>query len=125
MLVFLTALMVLIPAIAIAYPFIRKTPAAKIHHVDNSTFSQLETNWEAALNGLRSVELEWDLGNLDESDYQWLRDQYLTDGALVIKAMELDYEQEQILLSEMQQEIQQAQIPVEDPENIPHQEPGR
>ncbi len=40
------------------------------------------------MDGLKNTELDWSIGNLTEDDYQLLREQYMTDAALALKAME-------------------------------------
>ena len=123
-LVLIGALLVLIPAIAIAYPFVRRRHGAEMPEDERSTAERLQTRWETALAGLKSAELEWAIGNLAESDYRWLRERYMTDAALVMKAMELEEQQEQGLLTTMRKEVQQARGHVDGSGSIQRPEPA-
>ena len=108
MLVLVAVLMALVPAIAILYPFLRKPDAVAVMDDESSTGAELSRQWEAALAGLKNTELERALGNLTEEDYRWLTDQYKTDAALVMKAMELEEQQEDELLSGIEHEVRQV-----------------
>jgi hypothetical protein len=105
MLVLLAVLLALIPAIAILYPFLRKPGGWQLLDDEGSTSSELSRRWEAAVTGLRNTELDRAIGNLADTDYRWLREQYMTDAALVMKAMELEEEQERDLLSTIEEEV--------------------
>ena len=124
MLVLIAALLVLIPAVAIAYPFVRRPHRADMPDDERSTADRLQARWETALAGLKTAELEWTIGNLAESDYRWLREQYMTDAALVMKAMELEEQQEQGLLATMRKEVQQARSQVDGGGSIQRREPA-
>ena len=64
--------------------------------------------WDAALAGLRSTELEHAVGNLTDEDYGWLREQYMTEAALVMKAFELEESQQRALMSRIEDEVQRT-----------------
>ena len=110
MLVFIVLLLALVPAVAIAYPLLRRSRASDLPEDESSPQAELSRRWDAALAGLRNTELESALGNLAPEDYRWLREQYLTEAALVIKSMELEEEQEQELLSTVERDIQQVRL---------------
>ena len=110
MLVFIALILALIPAIAILYPFLRRLGRHERLQDESSPQAELGRRWDAALAGLKNAELELAIGNLSDQDYRWLREQYMTDAALVMKAMELEEEQEQELLSTIDREVQAARL---------------
>lgn len=110
MLVLIALLLALIPAVAILYPFLRGMGRAETAEDEGSTHAELSRRWEAALAGLKSTELEWAIGNLSRQDYSWFREQYMTEAALVMKAMELEEEQEKELMSNVRREVRQVRV---------------
>lgn len=108
MLILITILLALIPIAAILYPFLKSEIGNEWLDDESSPQMELERRWDAALSGLRSAELEYSIGNLDEEDYQWLRQQYMREAAGVMRAMELEEEQEEELLTGIEKEIQQV-----------------
>ena len=108
MLVLIAVLLVILPAAAVLYPFLRKPDPASIFEDEGSTYAELSRRWDAAVAGLRNTELDQAIGNLDEPDYLWLREQYMTDAALVIKAMELEDQQVQELLATVEEEVKRV-----------------
>ena len=99
MLVLIGVLLALIPLAAIAYPFLRGRGDAFVAEDESSTYSELSRRWEEAVTGIKGAELERAIGNLDEADYARLREQYMTEAASVMKAMDLEEQQEQELLA--------------------------
>ena len=112
MLILIALFLTLIPAVAILYPFLRGPGRADLREEENSPRAELSRRWDTALAGLRNTELERALGNLAEEDYEWLRDQYMTEAALVMKVMELEEGQERELKSAIQCEAQQVRLRV-------------
>lgn len=110
MLILFAVLLALVPAVAILYPFLRRSGASDLLEDESSSQAELARRWEAAIAGLRSAELEHAIGNLSEEDYRWLREQYMTEAAVVMKAMELEEEQERELLASIQREVQQVRL---------------
>ena len=55
-----------------------------------------------AVAGLHNTELEFSLGNLTKDDYNWLREQYMTEAAVVLKAMELEEHQAQEMMANVE-----------------------
>ena len=110
MLVLIAVLLALIPAVAILYPFLRRLGQSELLEDESSPQAELARRWDAALAGLKNAELERAIGNLSDQDYRWIREQYMTDAALVMKAMELEEEQEKELLSTIDREVQAARI---------------
>lgn len=108
MLVLIAVLLALIPAAAILYPFLRNPDTASVLADESSTQSELARRWEVAVAGLKNTELERAIGNLADEDYRLLREQYMTDAALVMKAMELEEQQEQELLAGIEHEVQRV-----------------
>lgn len=108
MLILIAILLTAIPAVAIAYPFLRRSAPAEWLDDESAPMAALQRRWDAALDGIKSAELEFAIGNLDEADYQWLRRQYMREAALVMRAMDLEDEQEQALLQTIETEAQQV-----------------
>ena len=105
MLVLIALLLALIPAVAVLYPFLRRRSVSRAVVDEGSNEAELARRWDAALSGLKNTELEYAIGNLTQTDYRWLREQYMTQAALVMKAMDLELEQERDLLSSVRREI--------------------
>ncbi|MBM3948357.1 MAG: hypothetical protein FJ312_03790 [SAR202 cluster bacterium] len=106
MLVLYAVLIVLVPAVVILYPFLRrKGKVGESAEDESSAHAELARRWDAALSSLKSAELERSVGNLTEDDYQWLRGQYMAEAVQVMKAMELEEQQEQELLATIDLEV--------------------
>ena len=103
MLVLIALLLALIPAIAIAYPFLRRG-GGEWQDDEGSTRATLERRWDAALSALRSAELEHAVGSLSPEDYRWLRRQCLREAAAAMRAMQLEPEQEEAMLARLEAE---------------------
>ena len=112
MLVFIAILLALIPAVAILYPFLRRLRETELAEDESSPQAELGRRWDAALAGLKNTELEWAIGNLAADDYGWLKKQYMTEAALVLKAMELEEEQEKEFLTTIKREVRQVRLRV-------------
>ena len=108
MIIVIAVLLALIPAIAILYPFLKRDIGNEWLDDEGSPQAELERRWDSALAGLRSAELEYSIGNLDDEDYHWLRQQYMREAAIVMRSMELEEEQEEELLTSIEQEIQRV-----------------
>ncbi|MCL0100189.1 hypothetical protein M1O55_04925 [Dehalococcoidia bacterium] len=90
MLVLIAIIMVFIPGVAIAYPLIRGGEFDRVSQKQEVLQKDLDRRWEEAITGLQNAELEMDLGGLNQADYEWLRERYMTDAALVLKEMNLE-----------------------------------
>ena len=108
MLVLIALLLAIIPAIAVLYPVLRGPGSNTPEEDEGTPQAELARRWDAALAGLRTTELEHAVGNLPDEDYRWLREQYMTEAALVMKALELEESQERALLSRIEHEVQQT-----------------
>ena len=108
MLVLIAILLALIPAVVIFYPFLRGLGESELLEDEGSPQAELGRCWDSALAGLKNAELEWAIGNLSNEDYGWLKEEYMTKAALVMKAMELEEQEEQELLSDIDREMQKA-----------------
>ncbi len=99
--------LVAIPLAAILYPFLRRRG---LHAVlaDEEPHEELDRRWDAALAGLRSAELERAIGTLGEEDYQVLREQYMTQAALVLRSLEMEAGREADLLAAVEEEIRRV-----------------
>lgn len=108
MLVLIAIFLTIIPAAAILYPFIFQRGVSNVFRDETSAYSELTRRWEAAVAGLKTMELERAIGNLTESDYLALKEQYMNEAARIMKSMELEDQQEQELLAEVAQEVRAA-----------------
>lgn len=118
MLILIAILLALIPAFAILYPFLSRNVGNEWLDDESSPHADLERRWDVALAGIKSAELEYSIGNLEEEDYRWLRNQYLREAAVVMRGLELEDEQEEELLSTIEMEIQKIRQRVLGPDNI-------
>ncbi|MCY3637472.1 MAG: hypothetical protein OXG80_00010 [Chloroflexi bacterium] len=112
MLVLIAVLLALIPAVIIAYPFLRRGESAEWLDDESSPMATLQRRWDAALDGVRSAELEYAIGSLAEEDYRWLRRQYMREAAIVLRAMELEQEEEEALLTQIEIETRRVRARV-------------
>ena len=92
MLILIAILLALVPAVAILYPILRGAEPDS-RPSDSADREDLARRWQEALAGLNNADLEHSLGNVDDEDYAWLRERYMTEAALALKAIEkLDVE---------------------------------
>lgn len=108
MLILIAIVLTLVPAAAILYPVLRMRGEPFLIENNIAIKTELDRRWDTALFGLKNTELERALGNLTEQDYLWLMDFYKTDAALVMKAMELEKQEEAELLRDMDKQILNA-----------------
>ena len=109
MLVLIVTLLALLPALAILYPFFSESAAARYAREDETSMAaELSRRWDSAIAGLRNTELEHAIGNLDDESYGPLREQYVTEAALVMKAMDLEEQQEQALRDEVDSQAREV-----------------
>ncbi len=108
MLILIALILAAIPAVAVLYPFVMRGRGHEWLEDEGAPIAELERRWDAALAGLKSAELEFSIGNLDNEDYLWLRQQYMREAAMVMRAMELEEEQEQELLASVEEQIQEV-----------------
>ncbi len=104
MLILIVILLVLLPAVVVAYPLLRGSGLPAPVEDEGSREAELARRWDVALDGLRSAELEYALDNLEETDYRSIREQYMTEAALVLKAMDLEEQQEQEFLDAIEEQ---------------------
>ena len=108
MLVLTALLLALLPAVAILYPILRRRAAAQPVDDEAGPRADLVRRWDSALAGLRSTELDRAVGNLSGEDYDWLRDQYMTEAVVVMKALELDESRQRALLARIEREMRRS-----------------
>ena len=108
MLVLIAVLLALIPAVAVLYPFLRGRNGALAFGDETSNYAELTRRWDSVVAGLRNAELERAIGTLAEADFRLLREQYMADAALVMKAMELEEQQEGEMLADIEDEVQEV-----------------
>ena len=117
MLVLIAVLLVLLPAAAIVYPFLRRPDGEAPPDDEASDSKELSRRWDAAIAGRRNTELEFSIGNLTENDYDWLKEQYMTEAALVLKTMELEEHEEQVLMDDVERAVRGTRGDLELPED--------
>ena len=93
------------PPLQFCTPFVFKKGISTVFRDETSTYSELTRRWEAAIAGLKNTELEHAIGNLTEDDYGDLREQYMLEAANIMKAMELEDQQEEELLTNVAREV--------------------
>ena len=108
MIVLITIALVLVPAAAVLYPFLRPGRLPDSLEDETSPRAEMERRWDSALAGLRTAELERAVGSLTEDDYRWLRDRYMTDAAVVMKSMDLEEQEERDMLASIEDEMRRA-----------------
>ena len=108
MLILVATLLTLISAVVILYPLGQGSSDDDLPEDETSPQIELTRRLDDAMDGLRNTELENAIGNLADEDYRWLRKQYMTEAAVVMKAMELEEEQEEELLAAIEQEVRKA-----------------
>ena len=108
MIVLITLALVLVPAAAVLYPFLRPGRLPGSLEDETAPRAEMERRWDSALAGLRTAELERAVGSLTEDDYRWLRDRYVTDAAVVMKSMDLEEQEEREMLASIDDEMRRA-----------------
>ena len=108
--ILVSLLLALIPAMAILYPFLRRRRPTEQLEDQGSPRSDLGRQWESTLVALKNTDLEWEIGNLAEEDYQRIRGHYMTEAAIVMKKMELAEDEERALLEAVDREVRQIQF---------------
>ena len=108
MFILIAVALALISALAVLYPFLRGQGRDDLAEDEGSPQADLIRRWDASLGGLKNTELEWAIGNLAEEDYRWLRRRYIMDAATIMKAMELQEEEEEELLATIKLEVEQV-----------------
>ena len=113
MLVLIATLLVFIPAVAVLYPFIRRSSTVYLSERGAPLEAELHRRWEETLSGLRSVDVDRDLGNITEADYHLLREAYLVDAAMLMKELEVEEHREQAIMAEIESYVRQARTGME------------
>ncbi len=106
MVVLISLVLCLFPFVLIIFPLIRKYSASEfIPQDESSLFADLERRWDSAIEGLRSTELERMVGNLHDQDYEWLKNIHLFEAALVLRALDLQESEQNVLIEEVKMEV--------------------
>lgn len=106
MLILIALILTLIPAIAILYPFLWRTDSnGDSPFLDDSASNKLSQQLESAISGLKTTELEYSIGTLSKPDYDELRNEYMVEAAMVMKAMELEDKQKTDLIENIEKQI--------------------
>lgn len=102
MVILLSILICTIPIVAVLYPLLRRAGSRADSWIDESSLTlELERRWEAAMEGLQSAEFERAIGNLDDDDFQWLREVHVTEAILVLKAVDMSGHDERLIMDEV------------------------
>ena len=105
MLVIGSFLLSLIPISLIIYVFFRRSSLREFEKVYTSFDPQFKIQWDNAVQGLVNAEIENGIGNLDPSDYQWIRVEYVKEAARALRSMRLTKIQEDLLLQDLHQKV--------------------
>ena len=117
MVVLITILLCLFPAFMVLYPLIKRSSSTAPAPEDESSLrADLERRWESAIDGLRGTELERSVGNLDDHDYEWLKEVHMREAALVLKTLELSESEEALLMERINGELAKTRLGPEGPE---------
>ena len=105
MLVFGSLLLSIIPVLVIIYVCLKRESLREFETIYTSFDPQFKIQWDNAVQGLVNAEIENGIGNLDYSDYQWIRNEYINEAALALRSMKLTKSQEEILLNDLHEKI--------------------
>ena len=108
MLVLVAALLTLIPAVLILWPFAFAPRRSEFEYDEGAPMADLARRWEAASAGLASAELDYILGNQTEQDYQAARASLMAEAAAAMSEMELSPDEEEAMLAELREEIRRV-----------------
>jgi len=100
MIILVTIVICSVPAVLVLLPFIKRFTSSYQPEDESSLVTELERRWDSAIDGLRSTELEWEIGNLEQEDYQWLKTTYTREAVVVLKAMDVNNKDENFLLEQ-------------------------
>ena len=90
MLVLISILLTIIPAVAIIYPIVRRSPNNSMFEDSRERSEDFSRRLDAAYTGIKNVEFDYEIGNIDEHDYMWLKDRYLSDVALAMESVDTE-----------------------------------
>lgn len=106
MLIVITLLLVLIPTIAIMWPFVMGVRRDEFAEDASAPTADLMRRWDAAVAGLKSAELDHAIGTMGDDDYRIVRHQLMTEAAVVLKTMELEEAEEEQMLAAVRTDMQ-------------------
>ena len=113
MLIVITLFLVLIPTLAIMWPFVMGVRRDEFAEDESAPTADLMRRWDAAVTGLKSAELDHAIGNMPDEDYRVVRRQWMTEAAVVLKTMELDEAEEERMLTAVRTEVQAVRSKIE------------
>lgn len=97
----------LLALVFVLYPLYRRTadsePVMQVA-ADDDKESVLRENEQAARGALQEVELDYQLGNIDEPDYRTLRERYMQRALVALKSR---FEREEELDAEIEEQLRQ------------------
>ncbi|MDP6453702.1 MAG: hypothetical protein QF898_10370 [SAR202 cluster bacterium] len=106
MLIIIVLALTLIPTLAILWPFVVGVRRDEFAEDESAPVADLMRRWDAAVDGLKSSELDHAIGNLTDEDYRVIRHQMMTEAAVILKTMELEEAEEEQMLSAVTAEMQ-------------------
>ena len=118
MLVISSIVVTLIPISLILYIFFKKTSLHEFEKIRPDSNFQYRNQWDNAVQGLVNAEIEVAIGNLDQSDYEWIRTQYINEAAIALRSMELPKIQEDRMLKDLQKEVASANSKIDTVDNF-------
>ena len=105
MLVLIALILALIPAVFIVWPFLAGPVRDEFEYDEGAPQADLMRRWDAATAGLASAELDRLIGNMAEDDYITVRTQLMSEGAAVMREMELNEDEEARMLDALADEV--------------------
>lgn len=113
MLVLIGILLALVPAAFILWPFVFGLRRDEFDYDEGAPQADLMRRWDAAVSGLASVELDHGLGNMTDGDYATVRQQLMSEAAVVMREMELTDDEEHRMLSDLREEVRSVRARVQ------------
>ena len=75
---------------------------------EGSPEAELGYRWEGVIAGLKDAEMERAIGTLPEKEYQWVRQQYMAEAVALLRAAEVEQQEEEAFLGSIEEELQQV-----------------
>lgn len=101
MTVFLAVLIALIPLMAIVYPFLRGQSYVQTFDDSETKIDSIYSRWQVLTEGIRILELDHDLSNLNNVDYIETRDQYFLEANAILDEMGLNGKDRESMFSQI------------------------
>lgn len=104
--VLVSILIVALVGAVIMYPFLGRRLGGAEFEEEGSVQSERDYRWESVVTGLQNAEMERAIGSLPKEEYQSVRRRYMAEGAALLRAADLEYQNEEGLPDNIQAESQ-------------------